>query len=154
MDRVMMFNTTFNNMSCISWRLVFLVEETGLLGKQHRPVASHWQTLSHNVVSSSSRHEPGFEFTTLVVTGTDCTGSCKSNYHMITTTTAPKLHHRRCSHLFVFCHQHVSLGKKPIMKLSASTYCLSFIFICDLNFWIITKLCTQFFLNFICINKR
>jgi len=31
----------------------------------------------------------GFEFTTLVVIGTDYTGSCKSNYHMITTTTAP-----------------------------------------------------------------
>ncbi len=31
----------------------------------------------------------GFELTTLVVIGTDCTGSCKSNYHMITITTAP-----------------------------------------------------------------
>jgi hypothetical protein len=25
----------------------------------------------------------------LVVIGTDCTGSCKSNYYAITTTTAP-----------------------------------------------------------------
>ena len=31
----------------------------------------------------------GFELTTLVVIGTDCTGSCKSNYHTITTMTAP-----------------------------------------------------------------
>jgi len=31
----------------------------------------------------------GFELTTLVVIGTDCIGSCKSNYH--TTTTAPSL---------------------------------------------------------------
>jgi hypothetical protein len=30
----------------------------------------------------------GFELTTLVVIGTDCTGSCKSNYHAIMTTTA------------------------------------------------------------------
>ena len=30
----------------------------------------------------------GFELTTLVVIGTDCTGSCKSNHHTITTTTA------------------------------------------------------------------
>jgi hypothetical protein len=32
----------------------------------------------------------GFELQTLVAIGTDCTGSssCKSNYHMITTTTA------------------------------------------------------------------
>ena len=29
----------------------------------------------------------GFELTTLVVIGSDCTGSGKSNYHMITTTT-------------------------------------------------------------------
>ena len=29
----------------------------------------------------------GFELTTLLVIGTDCTGSCKSNYHAITTTT-------------------------------------------------------------------
>ena len=31
----------------------------------------------------------GFELTTLVVIGTDCIGSNKSNYQMITTTTAP-----------------------------------------------------------------
>ena len=31
----------------------------------------------------------GFELTTLVVIGTDCIGSFKSNYHTITTTTAP-----------------------------------------------------------------
>jgi hypothetical protein len=30
----------------------------------------------------------GFELTTLVVIGTDCLGSCKSNYHTITTTMA------------------------------------------------------------------
>ena len=33
----------------------------------------------------------GFELTTLVVIGTDCIGSCKSNYHMITTTTTPNI---------------------------------------------------------------
>jgi hypothetical protein len=39
-----------NNISVISWRSVLLVEETGGPGKNHRPVASHWQTLSYNVV--------------------------------------------------------------------------------------------------------
>jgi hypothetical protein len=29
---------------------VLLVVETGVPGENHRPVASHWQTLSHNVV--------------------------------------------------------------------------------------------------------
>ena len=31
----------------------------------------------------------GFELTRLVVIGTDCTGSCKSNYHTITITMTP-----------------------------------------------------------------
>ena len=43
---VMVFNITFNNISVISCRSVLLVEETG---ENHRPIASHWQTLSHNV---------------------------------------------------------------------------------------------------------
>jgi hypothetical protein len=29
------------------WRSVLLVEETGVPGEKHKPVASHWQTLSH-----------------------------------------------------------------------------------------------------------
>ena len=32
----------------------------------------------------------GFELTTIVVIGTDCTGSCKSNYLTIMTTTGPR----------------------------------------------------------------
>ena len=47
---LMVFNTNFNYISVISWRSVLLVEETGGPGENHRPVASHWQTLSHNVV--------------------------------------------------------------------------------------------------------
>ena len=50
---------------------------------------------SHNVVSSTPRHERGFELTTLVMIGTDCTGSCKSNYHIITTTTAPTYNEKK-----------------------------------------------------------
>ena len=82
----MMFNATFNNISVISCCSVLLVEETEEPGENHRSAASHWQTLSHNVVHLE---RAGFELTTLVVIGTDCIGSCKSNYHAITTTTAP-----------------------------------------------------------------
>ena len=53
------FNTTFNNISAISWRSVLLVEGTGVPGENHRRIASHWQTLSYNVVSSTLRHEWG-----------------------------------------------------------------------------------------------
>jgi hypothetical protein len=81
------FNASFNNISVISLRSVLLVEETGMPGENYQPAASHCQTLSHNIVSSTPRL--GFEFITLVVIGTDYIGSCKSNYHTITTTTAP-----------------------------------------------------------------
>ena len=46
----MVFYTIFINISVISWQSVLLVEETG---------ENHWQTLSHNVVSSAPRHEQG-----------------------------------------------------------------------------------------------
>ena len=36
-----------------------------------------------------------FELLTLVVIDTDCIGSCKSNYHTITTTTVPSWFHDR-----------------------------------------------------------
>jgi len=77
----MVLNATFNNISVISWWSVLLVGET------REPVTSHWQTWSHNVVHLAWAW---FELTTLVVVGTDCIGSCESNYHMITATTAPE----------------------------------------------------------------
>jgi len=39
--RVMVFNATFNNISAILWQSVFLVEETRVLGENHRLAASH-----------------------------------------------------------------------------------------------------------------
>jgi hypothetical protein len=38
-----------------------------------------------------------FELTTSVVIGTDCIGSCKSNYHTITVTTAPYINMQQFS---------------------------------------------------------
>jgi len=51
----MVFNAAVNNISGISWRSVLLVVETGVPGENHRPSTSHWQTLLHNVVSSTLR---------------------------------------------------------------------------------------------------
>jgi hypothetical protein len=51
--RVMVFNATFNNISVISLWSVLLMEETRVSKENHRPAASHWKTLSHNVVSST-----------------------------------------------------------------------------------------------------
>jgi hypothetical protein len=52
-------------------------------GENQRPVASQWQTLSHNVYTLR------FELTISVVIGIDCIGSCKSNYHTMMATMAP-----------------------------------------------------------------
>jgi hypothetical protein len=51
--RFIVLNATFNNISVIWWRSGLLVEKTGV---NVQPVASHRQTLSHNVVSSTPRH--------------------------------------------------------------------------------------------------
>ena len=60
------------------WRKPRVPEEN------HRPAASHWQTLSHNVVSSTP-------LVMLVVISTDCTGSYQFNHHTITTTKTPQV---------------------------------------------------------------
>ena len=60
----MVFNATFNNISVITWQSVFFVEKTTNL-----PQATD-------------------KLITSVVRGTDCIGSCKSNYDTITTTMA------------------------------------------------------------------
>jgi hypothetical protein len=53
----MVFSTTFNNISVILWRSDLLVEETRVPVENHPPVASHWQTLSHNASSTHRLNE-------------------------------------------------------------------------------------------------
>ena len=60
----MVFNATFNNILVISWRSVLFVEATG---ENHVPVARHWQTLPHNVVSSTPHHQWGSNSFLLVI---------------------------------------------------------------------------------------
>ena len=67
--RVMVFNATFNNISVISWWSVLLMEETG---ENHRPVASNWQALSHNVVSSTPRLSGILTHNVIVMVRADC----------------------------------------------------------------------------------
>jgi hypothetical protein len=38
---VMVFNTTFNNISVILWQSVLLVQETEVPGENYKPAASH-----------------------------------------------------------------------------------------------------------------
>jgi hypothetical protein len=65
-----------------------LVEVIGGPGENHRPVASHWQTLWHNDV-----HLALIEIRTHNITDDSHwlhRYSCKSNYHTITARRPPK----------------------------------------------------------------
>jgi len=86
----MLFNATCNNSPVISWQSVLLVDETGAPGETHQ-ATSHWQTLSHNVVPSTPHMSGIGTRCELVVIGTDCIGSCKSNYHAFTTTKSTEI---------------------------------------------------------------
>jgi len=57
--RFLVFNSTCNNISVISWQSVLLVEETRVSAENHRPVVSLLQTLSYNVVLGTPRHGRG-----------------------------------------------------------------------------------------------
>jgi hypothetical protein len=95
--------------SSLSWLIVILVHTTGstwykilyhhtmcvmgiymYLGVQFywwwKP--SHWQTY-HIMFYRVHLTMCGIKTQTFVVIGTNCTGSCKSNYHIFTTTTVP-----------------------------------------------------------------
>ena len=83
---VMVFSSIFNNILVILLRSVLLVEETGVPGKNMEQLPHITDKLYHIMLCSPWA---GFELTTSVVIGTDCICGCKSNYHTITTTTAP-----------------------------------------------------------------
>ena len=53
----MVFNATSNDISVISWQSVSLLGEAGVPGENRRPAATHGQTLSHNVLLNTPRHE-------------------------------------------------------------------------------------------------
>ena len=112
------WKNSLSNASVIPWRSVLLVEEVWAMLQLYGEGQFYWwkkfeQCFSYIVEVSfiggrnqSTRRKPptnfitqccieytspwtGIELTTLLVIGTDCKGSCKSNYNTLTTTTAP-----------------------------------------------------------------
>ena len=57
MMRVMVFNVAFNNISVISWWSVLLAEVNLSIRRKPQIDANYLQTLPHNIVSSTPRHE-------------------------------------------------------------------------------------------------
>ena len=128
---LMVFNSTFNNTSVISWQSFLLVEENGVPRENHRPVQVT-DKLYHIMLYTSPWSI--FEFTTLVVIGTDCIGSCKSNYHMITATMVPKC-------ICIYYYYYIKLDQCLDIKLSLYRFllfCVQWTTCVLMKFWIKT----------------
>ena len=77
----MVFNTFFNNISVILWTSNLLVGETGVPGENHD--LSQVADKLYDIMLYRM-HPAWARFELLVVMGTDCIGSSKSNNHTIT----------------------------------------------------------------------
>ena len=77
--RVMVFNSTFNNISVISWGLVLLVEEIGVPEKSTDMPQVTDNFIAHCCIDYRVHlARAGFELTALVLIGTDCIGLCSA----------------------------------------------------------------------------
>ena len=93
-ERVMVFHATFNNISAISWLSVLLgggnrstCRKPEYLYKTTMELSHVTDKLYQMMLYQVHLAWAGLKLTTLVLSRSDCIGSYKSNYHMITTMT-------------------------------------------------------------------
>ena len=93
----MVFNTTFNNISVISWQSQLYCLGGGNQSIRRKPPTYHIMLYQLHLIWA------WFKLTNLVVICTDCIGSCKSNYRTITATETPMF-------IYLFRHECSSGG--------------------------------------------
>ena len=64
--------------------VTFIGEETGVPGENHRSVTCHWQTLSHDAVSSTPYHERDSITMQSVPFTTDCIAIFMGSINLLT----------------------------------------------------------------------
>ena len=109
--RFMEFNANFNNISAISWRSVlFWLGEKPPTCRKSLTNFITWCCIDYTSTWN------GFEITILVVIDSDGTCSCKSNYHIYTTSTTPDIHIKWWSCRFTVIWR-VSLVEQELLTL-------------------------------------